>query len=185
MKQLAFVFLLLVLTACKEISFENPQPEGRKPLHAMPKNLQGKYLTIEDDGQLSKDTVVITSNGYYFGYFDPAERLKSSEEYEQGILSDSLILKSYKGYYFLNINKKPEWLLRVIQQEKNGDLVYMSMEQKGSDFKEYLKKLSAEIRVDSTVLPEETLYQIDPTPGQLIELIDKGLFARSRLVKIK
>ncbi|MFZ6014165.1 MAG: hypothetical protein ACOYXT_27735 [Bacteroidota bacterium] len=181
----SIVLLLFILTSCKEVSFQQPQPKDRKALHQVPKDLQGKYLTIQDNGELSKDTVIITANGYRFGYYEPAERAAGNDEYEVGVLSDTLVLKSYKGYYFLNVNEKPEWLLRVLKPEKSGDLVYMALEQKDVDFKSFLKRLSAEIRVDSVVLKEETLYQIDPTPNQLIDLIEKGYFSKTLLKKIK
>ena len=104
---------------------------------------------------------------------------------EKNFLGDSLVLKHYKGYYFLSINNNPEWLLRVIQQEKNGDLVYMDMSEENNDFSRLVKKVSSEIRVDSIELKDEKLYQIDPTPQQLISLINKGYFKRTLLKKIK
>lgn len=182
---LAAMFVLLTLFGCKEVSFEHPQPEGKSPLTAVPKALQGKYLTLTEEGQLSKDTVIITSHGYKFGYFDPVERNAKNEQYEEGVLSDTLILKSYKGYYFLNLNEKPEWLLRVLKQERNGDLIYMALEDKNMDFNDFLQKLSLEIRIDSATTESETLYQIDPTPNKLIELINKGYFSKTKLIRIK
>ena len=44
-------------------------------------------------------------------------------------LGDSLVLKKYKGYYFFNDNENPEWLLRVVKREPNGDLSYMLLDQ--------------------------------------------------------
>ena len=114
--------------------------------------------------------------GFIYGHID---------EYEKGTLSDTLVLKSYKGYYFVNINERPEWLLRVIRQERNGDITYMALEEKNVDFKDYLSRLSTEIRVDSAITETETLYQIDPTPSQLIDLITKGYFSETRLIKVK
>jgi hypothetical protein len=186
MTKVSITLAFLLLVACKEISFQNPQPEGKKALTSVPRNLQGKYLTITDQGELSKDTVIITADGYRFGYFDPAERAaKRHDEYEEGVLGDSLVLKSYKGYYFFNLNQKPEWLLRVLKQDKNGDLWYMAMEEKNVDFNDYLQKLSLEIRIDSLTTEKETLYQIKPTPNELIALINKGYFTKSRLIKVK
>jgi hypothetical protein len=184
MNKLTFLPVIIFLVSCKEISFHNPQPEGKKALASVPLTLQGKYLTMTETGQVSKDTVIITSNGYRFGYFDIADRSAENDEYERGVLGDSLILKYHKGFYFLNINEKPEWLLRVLKQEKNGDLIYMGMEDKRLEFKDYLKKLSHEIKLDSIRLKDETLYQIDPTPNQLIHLINKGFFSETRLKKI-
>lgn len=179
------VFLFLIVLSCKEVTFENPQPKGRKALSSVPRSLQGKYLTLTEEGELSKDTIVITDRGYYFGYYDLADRAKKNERYEEGVLSDTMILKSYRGYYFLNFNEKPEWLLRVLKREKNGDLVYMTLEEKETGFTDFLNKLSIEVRIDSTQLEDETLYQIDPTPHKLIELIDKGFFTETKLIKIK
>jgi hypothetical protein len=174
-----------ILYGCKEVSFNEPQPKGKKALTAVPKDLMGKYLTLTEEGALSKDTVIITAQGYRFGYFDPAERSGKNDNYEEGVLGDSLVLKSFKGYYFLNLNENPEWLLRVIRQERNGDLVYMALEEKNLEFNEYLEKLSREVRIDSMTTPRETLYQIDPTPNQLIDFIEKGFFSKTPLVKIK
>jgi hypothetical protein len=186
MNKVSIILALLLITGCKEVSFKNPQPEGKKALASVPKNLQGKYLVITDDGQPAKDTVIITSGGYHFGYYDLAERAaKQNDKYDVGILGDSLVLKSYKGYYFFNLNEKPEWLLRVLKQERNGDLWYMALEQKNVDFNDYLRKLSLEIPIDSMTTETETLYQIDPTPNELITLINKGYFSKSRLIKIK
>lgn len=179
------VFLFFAVASCKEVTFENPQPEGRKSLTSIPKTLQGKYLTLTEEGEMSRDTIVVTDRGYYFGYYDIADRAKKNERYEEGVLSDTMVLKYYKGYYFLNFNENPEWLLRVLKKEKNGDLIYMTLEEKGTDFDDFLNKLSVEVRIDSTQLETETLYQIDPSPNKLIELINKGFFTETRLLKIK
>ncbi len=139
----------------------------------MPTSLQGKYL-IEDETSNQKDTLYISEAGYRTG----------GGAVDEGNLGDSLILKKYKGYYFLNINQKPEWALRVIKQEKNGDLLFMSMED--NDFNYFLKKLGTEIKIDSTYAMDEKLYQIDPTPKQLVGLIKKKYFGQVvRIKKIK
>jgi hypothetical protein len=180
------ILLLFCLSffGCKEVTFKVPQPKDKKPLASVPKSLQGKYLVETEDGSPAKDTIIITARGYRFGYFDPGERANKNDEYEQGVLSDSMVLKAYKGYYFLNLNENPEWLLRVIKQEKNGDLIYMALEDKRMDFNPYLEKLSAEIRIDSATVGSETLYQIDPDANQLVDLIRKDFFSQTKLIKI-
>jgi hypothetical protein len=185
MRLFSFLIVSIVFIGCKEVSFKDPQPKGKKSLAAIPKNLQGKYLVITDEGTPSKDTIVITAKGYRFGYFDPEERAAKNDEYEEGVLSDSMILKSYKGYYFLSMNENPEWILRVLKEEKNGDLVYMSLEDKTMEFNDYLEKLSGEIRIDSMTTEEETIYQIDPDPNQLVDLIKKNFFSETRLIKVR
>ena len=131
---------------------------------------------MSDPGSPAKDTLFVAFNGYSIGH-DPKEKR---------ILSDSLVLKYYRGYYFLNINTNtnPEWLLRVIKRERNGDLVYMNLEGENSDFSVFIKKLSSEVKVDSVEIRDGKLYRIDPTPQQLISLIDKGYFKKITLKKI-
>ena len=172
MRKLAYVWIVLILFSCKEITFKEPQPRSKKVLKEIPSSLVGKYLlTDEKDG--STDTLVISSKGYL---------VASDKKGDQ--LGDSLVLKKYNGYYFVNINENPEWLLRVIKQEKNGDLVYMTMdEQGGASFKDLLTKLSKEIKIDSVEINGEKLYQIDPSPKQLTKLIEKGYFRKTLIMK--
>lgn len=185
MQRIVLLLFLALCFSCKEVSFKEPQPVGKKRLLAVPKTLQGRYITYQENGELAKDTIIIHSKGYRFGYFDPQERVEAATQYDNGILSDSLILKSYKGYYFLNSYENPEWLLRVIKPQKNGDLLYMAPEQAGVDFKAYLKKLSTQIQIDSLQLEEKTVYQINPTPQQLINLIEGGYFSKAILKRIQ
>jgi hypothetical protein len=176
---------LLLLASCKEVTFKTPQPQGKKPLEKIPRSLHGRYLALTEEGKSSNDTIIISSNGYRFGYFDRNERAITNDNFDRGSLSDSLVLKSYKGYYFLNVNQDPEWILRVIKPEKNGDLMFMILEDKDADFNDFLQKLSLEVAIDSMTTDRETLYQISPTPGQLLGLIKKGYFSSTRLVKIR
>jgi hypothetical protein len=185
MKRLFSFCTILCLISCKEVSFENPQPEGKKELSSIPKSIRGNYLVIGENGQLSKDTVVIMANGYRFGYFDPIERKAHNEHYDAGVISDSLVVKNYRGYFFVNVNERPEWVLRILKQEKNGDLIYMALEEQDTDFNVFLEKLSSQIRIDSTTTEKETLYQIDPEPNELVKIIEMGYVSKTRLVKLK
>ena len=171
MNKLAIILALTLAFSCKEISFKEPQPTGKKVLREVPKQLRGTYLLV-DDKEGAADTLFVSANGY----------LVASDK-KQNLLGDSLILKKFKGYYFVNINEKPEWLLRVLQQEKNGDLVYMSMEEDETEFNGLLKKISKDVRLDSLEVNGEKLYQIDPTPKQLVKLIEKGYFKKTIRMK--
>lgn len=173
MKQFISAFLLC-LVSCQEISFQQPQPTGVSALTNIPAKLRGKYLLI-DPNSPSTDTLFVESGGYRVGH-NPKEK---------NMLGDSIVLKSYRGYYFLNINGNPEWFLRVIKRERNGDLLFMSLEEEQNKFGNFVKKLSRTIRVDSVQLKDEKLYQIHPTPKQLVGLIDNGFFRKITLKKIR
>jgi hypothetical protein len=171
MHRLFVAILILSLFACKEISFKEPQPKGKKSLSKMPDELLGNYLVIEKNGE-GKDTLVVTKKGYYI----PSDSSK-------GELGDSLVLKKYKGYYFFNDNENPEWLLRVIKREANGDLSYMLLDPAEKTFNEFLLSLNKEIEIDSIEVDNEKLYQIDPEPNELIFLIENGYFKKTITLK--
>ncbi len=172
MTKLFFAFVItFTICSCKEISFKEPQPKGKRILHEMPQALRGKYLLIEENGQ-NKDTLVITKQGYHV-----------TNDSTKGVLGDSLVLKKYKGYYFFNDNEKPEWLLRIVKQERNGDLTYMFMDSGEKSFYEFVHEINKEIEIDSLEVNGEKLYQIDPTPKKLISLIKKGYFKKTTQLK--
>jgi len=173
MKRIVIITIIATITAsCKEVSFREPQPKGIKAMNQVPARLQGSYAIKDDKGAVA-DTLVVARRGFY----------ARSRPKDFRPLSDSLVMKSYQGYYFLNKDEHPEWVLRVVRQESNGDLSYMSM-QYGEDFHGFLRRLSQEIPIDSTIQDGEKRYQIDPSPKKLVELIDKGYFTKVVLKKI-
>jgi hypothetical protein len=170
MKRLSF-FLLLSVFACKEVSYKEPQPKEVKPLAQIPAKLYGNYLFKDDKG--NPDTIVIAKKGFY----------AKSDPKDLYALSDSLVMKSHRDYYFISKNENPEWLLRVIHQEKNGDISYMSMDY-GDNFNIFLQRLSLDTRVDSLEVNGEKLYQIDPSAKELMDILNKGYFKEVVLKKI-
>jgi len=173
MKRIAIITIIALITACcKEVSFKEPQPKGIKVMDQVPARLQGSYAIKDDKGGVA-DTLIVTRKGFY----------ARSQPKDFRPLSDSLVMKSYQGYYFVNKDEHPEWVLRVVKQESNGDLSYMSM-QYGDDFHEFLRCLAREIPIDSTIQDNEKRYQIDPSPKKLVDLINKGYFTKTTLKKI-
>jgi len=169
-----FSFIGLFLVSCTEISYKEPQPKGKKILSQIPGKLHGKYLLYEDGEPV--DTLIVFNSGYKIGKDEVAS------------LSDSIVLKYYKGYYFLNMRTDFAWYLRVIKQQKNGDMVYLEMEgvpANEEDEKKFIEKLSAETPVAQTVSDDKTYYVIDPSPKKLVELIQKGFFKEQTFTRIK
>jgi hypothetical protein len=118
------------------------------------------------------DTLEVTAEGYFV-----------RSDSTRAILSDTLVLKKYSGYYFFNDYQNPEWLLRVVKREASGDLTYLSMEAGQRSFHDFLINLNKEIRIDSMESNGKMLYQIDPSPKELIGLVNKGYFTKSLLLR--
>lgn len=163
---------LVFLIACSEICYKEPQPKGVKPLTEIPGKLHGRYIVSDENG--STDTLIVFNKGYRIGKDDVAS------------LSDSLVLKQYKGYYFINIRDDVAWYLRIVKQEKNGNILYMAMPEATSEYKGGIFKdvLSLDVPVAETEVEGKTHYIIDPSPKKLLELIRKGYFGEQTFKKI-
>jgi hypothetical protein len=170
---LVFTGIILILASCSEISYKEPQPTGVKMLSQIPAKLQGNYR-IEENGEA--DTLVVMATGYRIGQDDVAQ------------LSDSLVLKYYKGYYFFNIRDKFSWYLRIVKLQKNGDLLYLEMDdipESEGEREAFLKHLREVVPVIITEGDNKTYYVIDPAPKKLLELIKKGYFNEQTFTRIR
>lgn len=169
MNKSAFFLLTIVFTACTEISYKEPQPKGISSLTSVPEKLCGKYL-------LDGDTVIFFDKGF-----------KAIDKKEDVLyLSDSIVLKKYKSYYFVSYRQGFEWLLRILKPQKNGDILMLEMDNVPEDVaqrKLFIEKLSKETPVIETTVDSVTHYVIDPAPKKLYELIEKGYFKEGKPLK--
>lgn len=162
-----------LLAACTEISYKEPQPKGIKSLDKVPAKLQGSYQ-VSENGAVA-DTLLIIPTGYLIGKDELAS------------LSDSLVLKYYKGYYFLSMRDNFAWYIRVIKQEKNGNINFLEMDGPSGNDEEitkFIEKLSKDVRVAETEIDNKTCYVIDPTPKELLGLIKKGYFKQQTFTRL-
>ena len=112
MRKIVILLIGIVSIGCTEISYKEPQPKGVKPLNELPSKLHGKYL-------MDNDTVYLFDKGLR-GYEDGKK--------EFVLLSDTIVFKEYKGNYFFSYRDGDVWLLRILRQEKNGDISFLSMD---------------------------------------------------------
>jgi hypothetical protein len=178
-KLLLIVSWTLLLYSCKEVSFREPQPAGVAPLTQVPMVLHGNYVGIDDKGD-DTDTLIIESWGYHF------RDAKEKDWLGKGVISDSLVIKTYKNYYFVNFRSGDQWVLRLIRQKSNGSIEFMAIPvSDDAKRKDILKRLSKKFPVKEIQRKDDTFYQINPTRDQLMELINEGFFAGNELAKIK
>jgi hypothetical protein len=167
----------ILLCSCKEVSFREPQPTGVTALKEVPKTLHGRYVGTAEKGD-DTDTLIIESWGYHF------RDAKEKDWLGKGVLSDSLVVKFYKDYYFVNFRSGDQWVLRVIHQKPDGSIEFLSIPV-GDDAKrkDILKKLSKKFTVKEIQRKDDTFYQINPTRDQLMQLIQEGFFVGNELSK--
>lgn len=177
---LLITFWSLLLYSCKEVTFREAQPTGIAPLKEIPEALRGVYQTYDKQTGETGDTLIIESWGYHF---------KDKEDQDwlgKGRLSDSLVVKFYENHYFINFKEDNQWVLRLIRQKSPGVLEFMSIDiQDDSKRREMLRKLSRRMSVKEIERSDDTFYQINPTPAQLISLIKEGYFTGVELRKMK
>lgn len=176
------ILVLISLSACTEVSFPTHQPKGEKILLEFPKEIQGQYITSGSDSL--RDTLVIDRTSYRFL---SEERLATKDWLSNATLSDSLVLKKYKGLYFINFREKDQWLLRVIKRESNGDLIFRMLAVGGTRKDKFLFELQQELPVEVVELANgDQYFRIDPTPKKLMRLLRKKQYLEeSALIKIK
>jgi len=173
-------FWSLLLYSCKEVTFHEAQPAGIATLKEIPVALRGVYHTYDKRTGETGDTLILESWGYHF---------KDKEDRDwlgKGTLSDSLVVKFYENYYFVNFKEGNQWVLRLVKEKSPGVLEFMSIDiQDDSKRREMLRKLSRKMPVKEIQRNDDTFYQINPTPAQLMSLIKEGYFTGVELRKMK
>jgi len=169
------------VSSCKEVTFPQAQPAGMPVLKEIPAQLQGTYQTIDETTGQFSDTLIIESWGYHF------KDKREKDWLTRGTISDTLMIKFYQNYYFVNFKSNGQWVLRLIQQEPSGNIRFLSIDLKDDlRRKEILKKLKRKMSIKEVHTKEDDMfYQINPTTDQLMLLIKEGYFTGSRLHKIK
>lgn len=168
-----------LLYSCKEVSFRVSQPEGVSALKEVPAALRGYYQINDNHSGEHTDTLIIESWGYHFTDQNDKDWLG------KGTLSDSLVVKFYQDYYFVNFKVGDQWVLRLIRQKASGDIEFLSIDLEDENKrKEILKKFSKGYGLKEIKKNEDTFYQINPTPAQLIALIKDGYFTGDVIQKV-
>lgn len=170
----------MFLLSCTEVTFPEAQPRGVKPLKEVPPVLQGTYETYSKATGETGDTLIIESWGYRF-------KDKADQDWlGRGVLSDTLVVKFYKDYYFVNFKDEDQWVLRVVRQKTPSVWEFLSIDLSDEAVrKEILAKLSGKLKIKEVKRGDNIYYQINPTPSQLLTLVKDGYFTGVELRKMK
>ena len=192
MKRILFLsFFLLALYSCEPVvTFDRTQPEGIDSLTVIPKKLEGKYLSTNGATNLiieSKRMILhydyeikLPRDSTNWDNLTAEEkegfRLENDSVIEHVMdidtifeFSEDMVLKKYKGYYFMNTRKKGNsWYVQKMQLSK-GMLTIGSI-----STKQELKMLG---KVNESPV-DTTTYQVSFSRKQFHEYIDNKGFSK-------
>jgi hypothetical protein len=111
MKRVYYLIIVFLLVSCDQVIFPEPQPARSKAMKAIPSSLQGKWL--DHNG----DTLYISES--LFNYRSDDFAIGESEQ-----LSDSTVLKEYKGKYFYSrrvaVGGEKYWISYILYPVKEA-----------------------------------------------------------------
>jgi len=113
-----FAFLLVFISSCTNVYFDQPQPKNGEILKYVPTELQGTWIE-------KLDTLYITKHGFEEVNVktDSAGTIASIKR-ETHVLSDSLMLQKAGKYYVINIRERKKWQVVILDKQNNGDIIW-------------------------------------------------------------
>lgn len=166
-----FVFVMaLQVAACTVVRFEATQPAEGIALPEFPKELQGLFVS-ED-----QDTLEIQPLNFHF---------RNGEEIElKGDLTTSeTVLKELSNYYILNLKDEGVWDAFPVKLKRGNVHVYFSATaSRAEELMEVFKSTSSVMEIQDTEGDFE-YYLIAPTPEEFQDLIRKKLFDEKIIFK--
>jgi hypothetical protein len=169
-KLILYLGILLTVSSCGPfIFFEQPQPASSEMENIFPKALQGIY---NDDA--NNVPLIINELTCEYGN-DTFDMWK-----EKGQLSDSLILKKNKSYYFLNLLEERGWYVMVISIQNFDKLeIYFIGGDDEAVAVEEIEKLKNLTKVNEIFNSSGGIdhYLINPTQKELKKMLKKNMFS--------
>lgn len=173
MKTIYLIFGLLSLifmSSCSNVVFKQALPQEENSLSEFPKKIRGTYIDDESD------TLVITRNAYTYGNIN-------SQPLFHGELSEEVVLKKYKDFYFLNFQSDNNYWEMMAGQFKRSEVILFSIDVENSD---QFKIIEEYMDGDYQKINKDDKYLIDPSLKQLLNMLeDDRICQKSVLKKLK
>lgn len=165
---IVLIVLALMLAGCDQVIFPEPQPKKEKPLTSIPLPLQGTFL--DENG----DSLYVYED--HFSYMND-----DLVNFEDIYLSDSAVLKSYIGHYFLNIKifigDETYWLTYIIEplpEDQGIDLYSMDPD----DVVRLAKLQEVTSKVRDIEKGDQAYYLFDPKRRHYKKIISDTIFSK-------
>lgn len=171
-------FWAALLLSCKEVSYPKTQPAGIAALQQLPQSICGEYrIRDKATGEIG-DTIIIETWGYR------TKDANGKEWLGAGHISDTLIVKQYQNYYFINFKEGDQWILRLLKVKNPNRLELLSIDLEDDVVREaILQKLGKKFDIKTSKQNDYVFYQINPTPAQLMSLVNENYFTGVELLR--
>ncbi len=161
MKFVKFIIILLILSSCIEVEFKQPMPPGKGiTLEKLPEEIISYFMSLDRDstGNSKLDISEFNSD---FDWQDP--------------LPEDILLKKWKGSYFLNQKEGERWQLIMIKDGSNKSFEVYHLDGSNSATVEKLKSIT---KVEEVFSDDGDLERIilDPSLKEFKKIIKSGAF---------
>ncbi|MBX2897546.1 MAG: hypothetical protein KF763_19050 [Cyclobacteriaceae bacterium] len=171
-------FWCALLLSCKEVSFPKTQPAGVAALNQLPQSICGEYLIRDKATGEIGDTIIIEPWGYR------TKDVNGNNWLGVGRLSDTLVVKQYQDYLFINFKEGDQWILRLLKVKSPNRLELLSINLENDvECEAVLEKLGKKFKVKTIKDNDYVFYQINPTPAQLMSLVNENYFTGVELIR--
>ena len=151
------LLLLVMLSSCVEVGFKHTQPSKANNLSEIPKEMIDFYANKKSDS---------ASGGI--------NDLYNSDDFDTS-LSETTILKKWKGKYFLNQKEDGLWHVFMIVPVSNDKFETYQLDGGNENTVELLKRITEVEEVFSDDGELESLI-LDPTNREFKKIIKSGAF---------
>lgn len=164
---LIFLLVFFLATSCIEVKFETSQPAGIAALENFPESLLGEYINEDGDTLIIENKIVSLLN----------RKSKCDRLFEQDSLCESIILKKWEAYYFLNLKENNLWTTALMEHLNDNQLLVSLIDAESDTV---LHKINDVTQLDTINSDEgEPIYFIvNPVHAELKELVKKGAFSQ-------
>ena len=165
MRLTAILFLAIILSSCIDLGFENPQPEGLSNVDGLPAELSGSYI--------NKDDTLVFSSGFIISGGDSVSLIPS----------ETLVIRKYNGYYFINMTDEKKGYWTVTCAKINKDRLTLMIPELQEDDKEQLEK-KWPVKEKYNEYDELMAYIISPTKNEWKKLLRSKYYAKNTFKRI-
>ncbi len=161
-KNLWITFAACLLASCSVVRFDVPQPNGVKNLDRIPDKLTGMFIGTNND------TLMVNVGWFSF----------KSTKGDMNVdlkLSDSTVLRQYKGYYFLSNQEADGWNVVAVEPKSGDRVTLLMLYVDNADRLARIQKI-VKLREKKKSDGETDYYLANPTKEELIKLLEQGLF---------